>query len=74
MELARVGGEPGLSLPCSLVIDLRTDDTVHWLRVEGMVPEHYDVLALSGVCRPMAFGFKTEEIRRTIAVGNQGQL
>jgi uncharacterized protein (TIGR03032 family) len=51
------------------VIDLRTGDTVHWLRLEGMVEELYDVAVLPGVRRPMALGFKTDEIRRVLSVG-----
>ncbi len=52
------------------VIDLRTGDAVHWLRMEGFVEELYDVVVLPGVQRPMALGFKTDEIRRTIIVGD----
>jgi uncharacterized protein (TIGR03032 family) len=70
-ELARRQAEPRCGLQ---VIDLRSGDVVHWLRVGGMVHELYDVAVLPGVCRPMAFGFKTEEIRRTIAVGEPGSL
>jgi uncharacterized protein (TIGR03032 family) len=51
------------------VIDLRTGDAVHWLRIEGIVEELYDVVVLAGVRRPMAFGFKTDEIRRVVKVG-----
>ena len=51
------------------VIDLRTGDLVHWLRLDGMVEELYDVVALPGVRRPMALGFKTDEIRRVLNVG-----
>ncbi len=51
------------------VIDLRTGDAVHWLRIEGIVEELYDVVVLPGVRRPMAFGFKTDEIRRVVKVG-----
>lgn len=51
------------------VIDLRTGDAVHWLRIEGIVEELYDVVILPGVRRPMAFGFKTDEIRRVVKVG-----
>jgi len=51
------------------VIDLRTGDIVHWLRLEGMAEELYDVAALPGVRRPMALGFKTDEIRRVLNVG-----
>ncbi|MCF2151503.1 TIGR03032 family protein [Desmonostoc muscorum LEGE 12446] len=52
-----------------LVIDLRTGDVVHSLRLEGVVLELYDVVALPGVRRPMAIGFKSDEIRRVITVG-----
>jgi uncharacterized protein (TIGR03032 family) len=57
-----------------LVIDLRSGDVAHWLRVGGLVTELYDVAALPGVARPMALGFKTEEIQRTIAIGPEGSL
>ena len=50
------------------VIDLRTGDAVHWLRIEGIVDELYEVIALPGVRRPMALGFKTDEIQRVISV------
>lgn len=50
------------------VIDLRTGDAVHWLRMEGVVEELYDVVALPNVRRPMALGFKTDEIRRVLSV------
>ena len=51
-----------------LVIDLRTGETVHWLRIEGIVDELYDVVALPGVRRPMALGLKTDEIRRILTI------
>ena len=53
-----------------LVIDLRTGDIVHSLRIQGVVEELYDVAALSGVRRPMAIGFKTDEIRRVVTIGS----
>ena len=52
-----------------LVISLKTGDIVHWLRVEGIVEELYDVAVLPGVRRPMAIGFVSDEIRRVITVG-----
>jgi uncharacterized protein (TIGR03032 family) len=52
-----------------LVINLKSGDIVHWLRVEGMVEELYDVAVLPGVRRPMAIGFVSDEIRRMITVG-----
>ena len=51
-----------------LVIDLRSGDIVHWVRIGGVVEELYDVITLPGVVRPMALGFKTDEIRRTISI------
>lgn len=55
---------------CALqVIDLRTGDIVHWLRLEGVVAELYDVTVLPGVRCPMALGFKSDEIRRMITIG-----
>lgn len=52
-----------------LVIDLRSGDIVHSLRIEGVVEELYDVQVLPGVRQPMAIGLKTDEIRRTISIG-----
>ncbi len=52
---------------CALhVVNLDSGVTDHWLRIEGVVRELYDVVALRGVQRPMLLGFKTDEIRRTI--------
>jgi len=56
-----------------LVIDLRTGDVRHWLRITGVIAELYDVVALSGVVRPMALGFRTEEVQRMITVGPHGE-
>jgi VCBS repeat-containing protein len=69
--LASRGAEPQCGL---YVIDLRNGDAVHWLRIEGVVEELYDVVFLPGVRRPMAFGFKSDEIRRTLNVGAFGEL
>ena len=48
------------------VIDLTTGDVVHWLRIEGVVEELYDVIVLGGVVRPKALGFRTDEIRYNV--------
>lgn len=70
LELDRLLAEKGAEPRCGLiVVDLETGDTVHWLRIEGVVEELYDVGVLPGVRRPMALGFRTEEIRRTIRIG-----
>jgi uncharacterized protein (TIGR03032 family) len=60
----------GIAPRCGLcVIDLRNGDIIEWVRVEGMVRELYDVVVLPGVVRPMAFGFKSDEIQRILTVG-----
>ena len=51
-----------------MVIDLRSGDIVHWIRLEGVVQELYDVVVLPGVRRPMALGLVSDEIRRTISL------
>ena len=51
-----------------LVVDLRSGDAVHSLRLEGVVEELYDVAVLPGARRPTALGLKTDEIRRTLSV------
>lgn len=59
----------GAEARCALqVIDLRSGDVVHWLRIEGVVEELYDVVTLPDVVRPMALGFKSDEIRRTLSI------
>ena len=70
-ELAKRAADARCGL---LVIDLCSGDIVHWLRVEGLVRELYDVAALPAVYRPMALGFKTDEIERMIAVGEAEPL
>jgi uncharacterized protein (TIGR03032 family) len=70
-ELAKRSTEPRCGL---MIIDLRTGDVAHWLRVEGMVRELYDVAVLHQVARPMALGFKTDEIQRLIAIGEAGAM
>jgi uncharacterized protein (TIGR03032 family) len=57
-----------------LIIDLKSGDVAHWLRVEGLVRELYDVAVLPQVVRPMALGFKSDEIERLIAIGENGLL
>ncbi len=50
-----------------LVVDLTSFDAPHWLRFGGIVKELYDVGVLPGVVRPMAVGFKTDEVRRYLS-------
>jgi len=56
-----------VSARCGLVVvDLKSGDCVHTATIGGVVEELYDVIALPGVRRPMAIGFKSDEIRRII--------
>jgi uncharacterized protein (TIGR03032 family) len=50
------------------VIDTASGAIVQWLRIDGVVEELYDVIVLPGTRRPMALGFKTDEIRRMITI------
>jgi uncharacterized protein (TIGR03032 family) len=54
---------------CGLVIvDLKSGDTVAWIRLEGVVRELYDVAFLPGVRAPAAIGFKTDDILRIVSI------
>lgn len=54
----------------AMVVDLATGDIVHWLRLEGVVSELFDVASLPGRRRPSMIGFRSTEIRRVISVEN----
>jgi hypothetical protein len=70
-ELAR----RGIEAECGIqVIDIRTSVVVHWLRLEGLVRDLYDVVVLPGVTRPMLLGMQDDEAQRTIAVGDERSL
>jgi len=69
LELDERLNEKNIEPRCAIyVINLESGDTVHWLRMEGIVKELYDVTVLEGVRRPMAIGFKTDEIRRMLSM------
>lgn len=54
------------------IVNLNSGDLVHWLRLDGIVAELYDVVVLPNVRRPMALGFKTDEIQRIIDLDSGG--
>lgn len=59
----------GVDARCGLiVVDLKTGDTVEWVRIEGVVSELYDVVFLPELYRPSAIGLKGREIRKVINV------
>lgn len=60
---------------CGLqVIDLRTGDAAHWLRVEGSIQELYDVVAMPNVRQPKALGFMTNEIHHALSLPTDNSL
>lgn len=56
------------------VIDLESGEAPHWIRIEGVVTELYDVILLPDCSRPMAIGFRSDEIRRVISIAKDGAL
>ncbi len=61
--------QKGTEAKCMLhIIDLNSGDVVHWIKMEGIVQELYDVVSIPNVVRPMSIGFKSDEIRRIINV------
>lgn len=70
-NLAAKSAEPRCAIH---VIDLDTGTTEHWLRIEGVVHELYDVVALRNAVRPKLLGFKNEEINRTLRVEENPQI
>ncbi|MEL7334360.1 MAG: TIGR03032 family protein, partial [Cyanobacteria bacterium J06560_2] len=68
LQLDQALADKGAKPRCGLgVIDLRSGDLVHTLRIEGVVEELYDVAAIPGVRRPMAIGLRSNEIHRIIS-------
>jgi len=66
--LAKRATDPRCGL---LIMNLKSGNVAHWLRIERLVRELHDVAALPQVCRPVSLGFKTDEIQRMIAVGDE---
>jgi hypothetical protein len=63
-RLANKGAEAFCGLQ---IIDLKTGDILHWLRIEGVITELYDVAVLPGVRYPGCIGLQeTEELRRIV--------
>ncbi len=54
---------------CGLyVVDLENGSTPHWMNIEGIVSELYDVIQLPEIKRPSLIGFKNDQIRRIISL------
>lgn len=64
------GTEPDQPGPCALhVIDVAREQVVHSLTLGGLARRLPGLAVLPGIKRPMALGFKSDQIRRVIAVG-----
>lgn len=60
---------------CGLAIfNLTTGAMEHWVRLEGVVTELYDVAVLYGTQSPTLVGLKNDEVNRIISVSASGQL
>lgn len=57
-----------------LVVDLRTGKTVHWLTIEGIVTELYDVAFLPGITRPYTPGFGEPDLHRRVVHAPEGEF
>ena len=68
-ELAGRSAEPRCGLQ---IIDLSTGGSPHWIRLDGLVEELYDVITLPGVTRPTLLGFRSDEINRMISMESNG--
>jgi uncharacterized protein (TIGR03032 family) len=54
---------------CGLyVINLETGDVEHWVRIEGIVSELYDVVVLPDRKNSASVGFRSDEIRRVFSI------
>lgn len=54
---------------CGLrIIDLQSGETLHWLKIDGVIDELYDVAILPGRARPALMSPATPEARRMIVV------
>ena len=57
----------GTAPACQLVVvNLLTGKAEHQLAITGVVEELYDVMSLPGITRPMALGFRSDEIKFAI--------
>ncbi|MCF4970142.1 TIGR03032 family protein [Nostoc sp. CMAA1605] len=65
----------GKTSQCGLmVIDINTGETVHWLHLDGVVEELFDVVVLPGVRQPQALGFQSESIERLVTFPGSGGI
>lgn len=65
----------GKTAQCGLmVVDLNTGVIEHWLYLNGVVEELFDVVVLPNVRLPRAIGFQDDDIDRLVTFPNSGGL
>lgn len=63
------------SAQCGLmVIDLNTGQCVHWLHIDGVIEELFDVAVLPGIRQPKALGLQSDDIERLVNFPGSGGL
>ena len=70
----RLAAENHTSYCGLMVIDLNTGKVVHWLRIDGVVAELFDVVVLPGVRQPQVVGFQGDEIERLVTFPGSGGM
>ncbi|MGK7890250.1 MAG: DUF4915 domain-containing protein, partial [Leptolyngbyaceae cyanobacterium] len=76
LPLATHLADQGLTPQCGLmVIDLNTGQMVHWLHIDGVVEELFDIVLLRQVSRPRSLGFQDDDIERLVTFpGSDGLI
>jgi protein O-GlcNAc transferase len=57
-----------------IVIDLGRGSIVHWLYLEGIITELYDIQVIAQTKRPMVIGFQTDEIAQLLTLDKPTNL
>lgn len=63
----------GVTPQCGLMmIDITSGEVLHWLYLEGVIEELFDVLFLPGVRQPQSIGLQNDDIQRLVTFPNSG--
>jgi len=67
-ELKRRDAEPWCGVH---IIDLKSGDVVHWIRLDGEIRELFDIRVLPGVVKPTSTGILTDAIHSAITIDTE---
>lgn len=70
----RLAAEGKISQCGLMVININTGAIVHWLYIDGVVEELFDVVVLPNVRQPKAIGFQDDDIDRLVSFPNSGGI